>query len=500
MAKQEEEIILKTKAEGTQETVKDLNKVEKATDDVKKATEEYEDTLGDLAKETEFFGISINKVSTAFRGSMKAVKGSVTSLKGFKTALISTGIGAFVVALGTLATAFTKTQQGINLVEDVTTSLSNVWSELIKRVGLAAQALLAFFDGDWDKATELATKTFKNFGGALADAAKAGVDLAQKVRDLDADKNKLIVSQAEELMQLEKLKNFSDNVTNALVERIVMTEKARDIIAKQGEENIKIAERERDLFAELNDLDNARPEILREYAELEAKVFTARQEQFAKDTEQMTKLNGLKKEYAEQEAKLEEELVKKKEKSAFDKLMLETEMLTNIAGIGNKYAQGVAILQNIEALRDAIKATLSAFSNTKGGIAAKISAAAIAATKAGVLVAALKSIKLPKLAADGMLVGNSHEQGGILIEAEGGEAIINKRSMAIPWVREQASYLNQIGGGVPFYARGGMVADTTTDPFIDLQKSIEAQRTVLVLDDLDTAQSNNAITVTSSTL
>ena len=65
MAKQEEEIILKTKAEGTQETVKDLNKVEKATDDVKKATEEYEDTLGDLAKETEFFGISINKIQLA---------------------------------------------------------------------------------------------------------------------------------------------------------------------------------------------------------------------------------------------------------------------------------------------------------------------------------------------------------------------------------------------------------------------------------------------------
>ena len=127
-------------------------------------------------------------------------------------------------------------------------------------------------------------------------------------------------------------------------------------------------------------------------------------------------------------------------------------------------------------------------------------AAAIAASTGAALVAQLKAVKLPKLAADGMLVGNSHEQGGILIEAEGGEAIINKRSMAIPWVREQASYLNQIGGGVPFYARGGMVADTTTDPFIDLQKSIEAQRTVLVLDDLDTAQSNNAITVTSSTL
>ena len=500
MAKQEEEIILKTKAEGTQETVKDLNKVEKATDDVKKATEEYEDTLGDLAKETEFFGISINKVSTAFRGSAKAVKGSVTSLKGFKTALISTGIGAFVVALGTLATAFAKTQQGINLVEDVTNSLSNAFSFVVNRVGKLAQAISLFFAGEYEESFKAATEAVSGFGSGLVGAAKAGVDLAQKVRDLDADKNKLIVTQAQELMQLEKLKNFSDNVTNSLVERIVMTEKARDIIAKQGEENVKIAERERDLFAELNDLENARPETLREYAELEAKVFTARQEQFAKDTEQMTKLNGLKKEYAEQEAKLERESVNEKEKSAFDKLMIETEMLSNIAGLSDKFAKGVAILQNIEAVRDAIKATLSAFSNTKGGIAAKISAAAIAATKAGVLVAALKSVKLPKLAADGMLVGNSHEQGGILIEAEGGEAIINKRSMAIPWVREQASYLNQIGGGVPFYARGGMVADTTTDPFIDLQKSIEAQRTVLILDDLDTAQSNNAITVTSSTL
>lgn len=500
MAKQEEEIILKTKAEGTQETVKDLNKVEKATDDVKKATEEYEDTLGDLAKETEFFGLSINKISTAFRGSMKAVKGSVTSLKGFKTALISTGIGAFVVALGTLATAFTKTQQGINLVEDVTTSLSNVWSELIKRVGLAAEALLAFFDGDWDKATEAATKTFKNFGGALADAAEAGVDLAQKVRDLDADKNRLIVTQAKELMQLEEQKNLADDTTQSLEKRIEATEKARATIAKQGKENVKIAKRERDIFKELNDLDNAKPEILREFAELQAKVFTARQEQFAKDTEQLTKLNGLRKELQEDRLAAEQAYLDEKQANANKEIQIERDTQNAIAGLGNKFAQGVAILQNIEALRDAIKATLSAFSETKGGIAAKIAAAAIAATTGAALVAQLKAVKLPKLAADGMLVGNSHEQGGILIEAEGGEAIINKRSMAIPWVREQASYLNQIGGGVPFYARGGMVADTTTDPFIDLQKSIEAQRTVLVLDDLDTAQSNNAITITSSTL
>ena len=115
------------------------------------------------------------------------------------------------------------------------------------------------------------------------------------------------------------------------------------------------------------------------------------------------------------------------------------------------------------------------------------------------MVLKVRSFAIPQ-AADGMLVGPSHEQGGILIEAEGGEGIINKRSMSIPWVKQQASYLNELGGGVPFFARGGMVTNQEQDPFTNLQKSIEGQRTVLVLDDLDTAQSNSAVTVTNSTL
>ena len=170
-----------------------------------------------------------------------------------------------------------------------------------------------------------------------------------------------------------------------------------------------------------------------------------------------------------------------------------------MTALGNKFAQASSLIQTAMALRGAVAATLDAFEKTKGGIVPKLAAAATAAAIGASLVAQLKSIAIPK-AADGMLVGNSHEQGGILIEAEGGEAIINKRSMAIPWVKQQASYLNELGGGVPFFARGGMVSTQEQDPFTNLQKSIESQRTVLVLDDLDTAQSNSAVTVTSSTL
>lgn len=73
-------------------------------------------------------------------------------------------------------------------------------------------------------------------------------------------------------------------------------------------------------------------------------------------------------------------------------------------------------------------------------------------------------------AADGMLIGASHENGGIpiktpggIIEAEGGEVIINKRSSAM--YRNVLSQINQLGGGVKF-ASGGVVGNLSSLPTV----------------------------------
>ena len=546
MAAEEEVITLKVQTKGAKEAAKDMGAVEKATEKANDAAEEYEDTLGDLAKETEVFGVSLNGISSAFKGSVKAVKGSVSSLKAFKGALIATGVGAFVVILGTLATAFASTSQGMALVEDVSSILANTWQVVIKRVGLLAKGLTQFFSRDFKGAFDTLGEAVSGFGAEIAEAAAQGSILAQRERDLVTEKNALLVSQAEEIAQLEKLRNFSDDVTQSLEDRIKATEKARAIIAKQSADNVAIAEKELQLFKDSNDLTNLSIEQQNELAALEAEASIKRGEAIATDTGELTKLNGFKDELAARDeerrqaaadaeelrlAKLNEDtekelaLIKKiadakekanadaakdaedaanaailaAEKAAAEKLAMEQKLYADVSAIGNRFAQAAAIVQNAVALRDTIQATLSAFAETKGGILVKAGAAAAAAAAGAALLASLKAVAIPK-AADGMLVGNSHERGGILIEAEGGEAIINKRSMAIPWVKQQASYLNELGGGVPFFARGGMVTNQEQDPFTNLQRSIESQRTVLVLDDLDTAQANNAVTVTSSTL
>ena len=83
-----------------------------------------------------------------------------------------------------------------------------------------------------------------------------------------------------------------------------------------------------------------------------------------------------------------------------------------------------------------------------------LTAASIAST--ALQVATIKSQKFAK---GGILEGASHANGGIDMgnnqEAEGGEAIINKRSTAM--FREELSMINQAGGGVKF-ARGGVLS------------------------------------------
>lgn len=75
-----------------------------------------------------------------------------------------------------------------------------------------------------------------------------------------------------------------------------------------------------------------------------------------------------------------------------------------------------------------------------------------------------------KLRRGGLLMGPSHESGGIGIgngyEAEGGEAILNKRSMAIPAYRSLASAINVAGGGVAFGGSNSANIVSTIDPAI----------------------------------
>ncbi|MDR2065473.1 MAG: hypothetical protein LBP85_07195 [Prevotellaceae bacterium] len=81
---------------------------------------------------------------------------------------------------------------------------------------------------------------------------------------------------------------------------------------------------------------------------------------------------------------------------------------------------------------------------------------AIIAALGALQAAAVMSQPLPQAAKGKLIGGRSHAAGGTVIEAERGEAIVNKRSVGL--YPELLSLINELGGGVPFvrsYSDGG---------------------------------------------
>lgn len=86
---------------------------------------------------------ALTGAGTAMKGYAVATSGGSNALKIFKIALISTGIGAIVVAVGSLIGAFLSTQRGIDAVNKVLTPLKEIFATL---VGFLQTKALAIFD------------------------------------------------------------------------------------------------------------------------------------------------------------------------------------------------------------------------------------------------------------------------------------------------------------------------------------------------------------------
>lgn len=101
-------------------------------------------------------------------------------------------------------------------------------------------------------------------------------------------------------------------------------------------------------------------------------------------------------------------------------------------------------------------------------LAAAMSAIAVATGAAQVGIVASQ-----KYAMGGLLVGPSHAQGGINTpfgQLEGGEGIINKKSMANPTLRNLASDINVMGGGVSFATPSKQ--ESTPSNYITMEEAI----------------------------
>lgn len=234
-----------------------INEVTKTLKDAEEETQRYYRNVGnyknaimDAANANVPFIQQINQMVTSLGGVgdylggvnkkmndvIKTTTGWTRIWKLLQVAMVSTGIGALVVALGSLVSYFTKTQKGVELANKLMASLGATVNVLIDRAGKLGSALVNLFSGNFTKAGEDAKAVFTGIGDEIAEETKRAWELADVLNEIDKREVMLSMSRAANRAEIENLKKAADDTTLSTEERIKAAERA----AKIEQEDLKI--------------------------------------------------------------------------------------------------------------------------------------------------------------------------------------------------------------------------------------------------------------------
>lgn len=318
-----QEVILNVKA-NTKEAEASLKGV---NSEIKETQQVSGELSGSLDKMT---GGAITKFN-AFKGTLKGVTGGFKSLR---VAILSTGIGALIVAIGALTAAFTASEEGQNkfqkilgvigsitgnlvdlladlgekiievfenpkqaiidfkdlIVENITNRFEGML-ELIPQLGKAIKLL---FSGEFAEAGEVAanaaakvvlgvedftdkvksaTDSVKGFAKEIQDDANAAAKIADQRAEIDRRSRQLLVERAEAERQIAQLREQSaDKERFTAAERIQFLEEAGKVSEDLANKEIAIAQLRFEAKKTENSLAKSTKEDLDEQAQLEADV------------------------------------------------------------------------------------------------------------------------------------------------------------------------------------------------------------------------------------
>lgn len=236
------------------------NKINEVTDALKGAEEEtqryyrnvgnYKEAIMEAANANIPFVQQINVMVTSLGGVRNYLSGVKTEmltvsttttgwikvLKLLKVALLGTGIGVLIVALGSLVSWFTKTQKGVEAANKIMGTLGATVNVLIDRAGKLGSALVNLFTGNFKQAGNDAKSIFAGIGDEIVNETKQAWKLAEVLNEIDKREVMLSMSRAANRAEIEKLKKAADDQTLSTQERIKAAEKA----AAMEKEDLKI--------------------------------------------------------------------------------------------------------------------------------------------------------------------------------------------------------------------------------------------------------------------
>ena len=240
----------------------------------------------------------IDKLTGGLAGKLKNVVTGVGNFtKGLnltKVALIGTGIGAFVVALGAVVTYFTQSFEGARKLKTAMAGVGAAIDVVVDRVSKFGESVVKFFSGD----REGAVNAFKDATASLTDELEREILAARALerarQELVDRQREQLITTARERAEIKALNLLAEDTTANINDRIEAAEQAGAKERALFEERKANAEEELAIIKAQNKLGDSGEEARQRQAELEAQIFELTSESLELQTTLQNKLNTLK--------------------------------------------------------------------------------------------------------------------------------------------------------------------------------------------------------------
>ena len=324
---------------------------------------EVKSNIGDVSKdaknaagEFKVMGVSLNGVKAGFASAAVTAKGMFGTIK---AGLISTGIGAFVVLIGSLVTFFTNTKKGAEQLEVAFAGIGAAINVITDRVSKFGGAIVKLFKGDVKGALTDVKGAFTGIGTEIANDVKQAVALKKSFTALRDSERALNVETAQRRAQIEALKLIAEDVTKSEAERLEAAKSAFKIENDLLDKRVANAEESLRLQQEEMALGENMQEDLDKEAELLINLADIRAESTTKQIELNNKINSIEAEVA----------AKRKERSDARLQEIEDEKKAADELYDSQIAQADAFEKKIEKLAQDEIDTAKAVKDAKVGIA-----------------------------------------------------------------------------------------------------------------------------------
>lgn len=233
---------LKGMEKGTDEYIKtsqNLNKVEHRLNEVKGEMKEvgkewkiqqdnWSKGFTDMIGNVNIFGVRLGDLASKMGLVGKAITSTSGALKIFRMALISTGIGAIVVAIGTLIAYFSRMQSGIEFVSKAMAGLKASIDVIVDRLAMFGEGLFKILSGDFKEGFKQLGDSFKGIGQEIARETELAWDLQEALIALTKAENDHSLAAAQRRKIIAQLRLDAKDETKAIDERIAALRRANE--------------------------------------------------------------------------------------------------------------------------------------------------------------------------------------------------------------------------------------------------------------------------------